>query len=408
MGSVGGVTRSWGIAAALACVVAGCGDKTSDQGPKSSHPTRTSHTDRAVVRPGAAFALERIGRFSQPLYVTQPRSDPSRLFVVEKTGRVKVVKNGKVLGAPFLSRRGRVAKLTEQGLLGLAFAPSYSKSRLLYISYTDRKGDLRVEELKASKRNPDTVNRASTRLVLKVPQPAPTHNGGHLTFGPDGLLYIGTGDGGGPGDPRRKGQNRATLLGKLLRIDPRIARGGKPYRAPATNPFSTKKGARDEIYSYGLRNPWRFSFDRETGDLSIGDVGQEAYEEINLRRRGTGKGANFGWSAYEGNHRFNRRIKARRHVPPIHTYGRDDGCSVTGGYVVRDPQLNKLTGRYLYGDFCSGQIRSLKPRLPRARDVRREHVKVPLLSSFGEDAAGRIYVTSLEGPVYRLTRRATR
>ncbi|HEX6387953.1 MAG TPA: PQQ-dependent sugar dehydrogenase, partial [Solirubrobacteraceae bacterium] len=260
-------------------------------------------------------------------------------------------------------------------------------------------GDLRVEEWRARTR--DYAPRSSRRLVLKIRQPRPTHNGGNLVFGPDGLLYIGVGDGGGPGDPRRAGQNRGTLLGKLLRIDPRRD-GRRRYRVPLTNPFLRVRGARDEIYAYGLRNPWRFSFDRKTGALVLGDVGQEAYEELDYRPRKRLAGANFGWSAYEGNHRFNRRIRARRHVRPMHTYGRDRGCSVIAGYVVRDPALRPWNGRLLYGDFCSGEISSIVPRSPRGRAPRRERLRVPGLSSFGEDRRGRIYAISLAGPVYRI------
>lgn len=355
-------------------------------------------------RPKARFALQRIGRFHRPLFVTQPRGERDRLFVVEKGGRVRLVKRGRVLRTPFLSLRGRVSDLTEQGLLGLAFAPSYERTGLLYVAFTDRAGDLRVEEWRRSKRSRDRALRSSRRLVLKVPQPKPTHNGGHLTFGPDGLLYIGLGDGGGPGDPRRAAQNRGDLHGKILRIDPR-RHGKRRYRSPSTNPYVRVRGAHDEIYARGLRNPWRFSFDRETRALLIGDVGQEAFEEVNYRPRSRAKGANFGWSAFEGNRRFNRRVRARNVTRPIHTYTRDRGCSIIGGYVVRDPELPRLRGRYLYTDFCNGEIRSLVPRAPRARDVRSENVRVDQASSFGEDDAGRIYVTSLAGPVYRLVAR---
>ena len=380
----------------MAVVAAGCGSG----GDRQASPQRDAG-DGARVSKTARFALERVGRFARPLSVAQPRDDPDRLFVVEKGGRVRVVRRGMVLRTPFLSLRGRVSTLTEQGLLGLAFAPSYVRTGLLYVAFTDRRGDLRVEEWRRSARSPDRVRRTSRRLVLRVPQPAPTHNGGHLVFGPDGLLYIGVGDGGGPGDPRRKAQNRASLLGKILRIDPRRD-GRRRYHVPTTNPFVRVRGARDEVYALGLRNPWRFSFDRLTGALLIGDVGQESFEELDYRPRDRSAGSNFGWSAFEGNRRFNRRVRARRHVPPIHTYARDRGCSVIGGYVVRDPALRGLQGRDLYGDFCNGELRSLVPRAPRSRDVRGERVEIPQLSSFGEDAAGHVYVVSLGGLVHRL------
>lgn len=346
--------------------------------------------------------LVRLGRFSQPVYVTQPRGERRRLFVVERTGRVKVIRGGRTLRRPFLSVRGRVSLLTEQGLLSLAFAPDFRRSRRLYYSYTDRWGHLRIVAARASRRSPDRIDRSTRRLVMLVRQPAPTHNGGHLAFGPDGLLYIGTGDGGGPGDPRRKGQNRASLLGKLLRIDPRATRRRR-YRAPRSNPFTRVRGARDEIFAYGVRNPWRFAFDRRGRRLYIGDVGQASLEEIDAVSLRRAKGANFGWSAYEGRRRFNRRLQAPRHVPPVHVYGRDQGCSVIGGYVVRDRGLGRrMFGRYLYGDFCSGEIRSLRMAGRRARALRSEHLRVPFLTSFGQDSRGRLYATSLRGPVYRL------
>ncbi len=215
------------------------------------------------------------------------------------------------------------------------------------------------------------------------------------------MLYIGTGDGGIADDPERNGQDLGSLLGKLLRIDP-AASGGRPYSIPADNPFAQTQGARPEVYSYGLRNPWRFSFDRDTGALAIGDVGQNSLEEIDYVGPGGGRGANFGWSAFEGDERFNDDQEADGHLPPVLTYGREEGCSVTGGYVVRDPELPSLRGRYLYGDFCAGLLRSFVPAKGEARDDRAVGLEVPQLSSFGEDGSGRIYATSLDGPVFRL------
>lgn len=345
--------------------------------------------------------LVRVGRFNQPVFVTQPPGERRRLFVVERTGRVRVVRGGRVLRRPFLSVRGRVSLGTEQGLLSLAFAPGYRRSRRVYYSYTDRWENLRVVEARRSRRSADRIDRSTRRLVMRVRKPASTHNGGHLAFGPDRLLYLGTGDGGGPGDPRRKSQNRASLLGKILRIDPHRTRRRR-YRVPRSNPFTRVRGARDEVYAYGLRNPWRFSFDARTRRLYIGDVGQERWEEVDVVSRRRAKGANFGWSAYEGRRRYNRRLRAPGHVRPVHVYGRRQGCSVIGGYVVRDPALRRLRGRYLYGDFCSGEIRSLRVRGSRAHALRSENVRVPAMTSFGEDSRHRLYVTSLAGPVYRL------
>jgi hypothetical protein len=259
-----------------------------------------------------------------------------------------------------------------------------------------------VVEYRRSESDPLVADTQSARELLHVPHPFVNHNGGLALFGPDRLLYIGIGDGGSQNDPDRNGQNLDTLLAKLLRIDP-AASDGKPYTVPEDNPFVDRPDARPEIYSYGLRNPWRFSFDRLTDDLSIGDVGQDEFEEVDLVGRGQGRGANFGWSAYEGTARFNDDQRAPNAVPPVLVYGHDSGCSITGGYVVRDPSLETLYGRYLYGDFCAGQLHSFTARPDReATDDRPLGLQVPSLSSFGEDNAGHIYATSLEGPVYRL------
>jgi glucose/arabinose dehydrogenase len=365
-------------------------------------PTQTQHGTPPVGDGDGGVRLTKLGDFDHPLYVTQPPGDRRDLFVVEQTGRVRVLTLKGTSSTPFLDLHDEVSCCGEQGLLSIAFAPDYARSGLVYADYTDRAGDTRVVEYHRSSDDPLTVDPSSRRVVLRVAQPFPNHNGGLLTFGPDGLLYIGLGDGGSEGDPQRNGQSLATLLGKILRIDPR-AHGGRAYSIPSSNPFANRQGARPEIYSYGLRNPWRFSFDRLTGDLSIGDVGQDRFEEIDLVGRGQGSGANFGWSAFEGFAPFNHDQSAPNAVPPVLVYSHDQGCSVTGGYVVRDASLQSLYGRYLYGDYCSGELRSF-PAIPgkRATDDRPLGLDVPSLSSFGEDDAGRIYATSLDGPVYRL------
>jgi hypothetical protein len=253
----------------------------------------------------------------------------------------------------------------------------------------------------------DRANAGSARQILAQEQPESNHNGGQLQFGPDNLLYIGLGDGGGGDDQhgaRGNAQNLGTWLGKILRIDPR-ASGGRPYRVPSSNPFVNRSGARPEIYSYGLRNPWRFSFDRRTGDLTIGDVGQDAVEEVNFARRGRGRGDNYGWRPWEGNSR-NFDEPAPGHVRPVLTYSRAGGnCSVTGGYVVRDRTVPSLAGRYIYGDYCAGRLMVATLRANGARNRRALGLRVPELSSFGEDARGRVYATSLGGTVYRLVQR---
>jgi glucose/arabinose dehydrogenase len=344
-------------------------------------------------------SLRKLGDFEQPLYVTQPRGSDD-LYVVEKAGRVRILRDGRILKRPFLDLSDQVSDNSEQGLLSIAFAPAFPESRLLYAYYTGTDGDQRVIELRA---NPEGtgIEAGSRRPVLRMADFAPNHNGGLLLFGPDGDLYIGTGDGGIAGDPQRTGQDLGSLLGKLLRIDPRPS-GGASYGIPAGNPFRDRPGARPEVYSYGLRNPWRYSFDRRTGALAIGDVGQDSFEEIDYVRAGEGRGANFGWSAFEGNSRFNQDQTAPGAIPPVLTYGHDQGCSVTGGYVVRDRALPSLLGRYLYGDYCSGELRSFVPRPGRAVDDAPVGLTVPALSSFGEDRSGHIYATSLDGPVFEL------
>jgi glucose/arabinose dehydrogenase len=346
--------------------------------------------------------LEKLGDFDEPLYVTQPPGDRHHLFVVEQTGRVAVLTDGTRETRPLLDLSDEVSCCGEQGLLSIAFAPDYRRSGLVYADYTDRAGDTRVVEYRRSSSDPLTVDPGSARVVLRVGQPFPNHNGGLLMFGPDRHLYIGLGDGGSEGDPDRLGQDLGTLLGKILRIDPHPS-GGHPYSVPASNPFVHRPGARPEIYSYGFRNPWRFSFDRRTEALAIGDVGGSQWEEIDLLPRGAGRGANFGWSAFEGLARFNDDQTAPNAIPPVLAYSHAEGCSVTAGYVVRDHSLASLYGRYLYGDFCAGDLRSF-PAVPgrRAMDDRPLGLNVPSLSSFGEDNAGHIYATSLEGPVYRL------
>jgi glucose/arabinose dehydrogenase len=348
--------------------------------------------------------LQRIGTFRDPLYVTAPPGDRRRVFVVEQSGRIVLLLGGKRVRRPFLNLSREVTAGGEQGLLSMAFAPDYARSGRFYVYFTDRRGDQRVQEFRRSQGSPNRANKSTRRQLLVMPDPYGNHNGGLLLFGPDDLLYIGTGDGGSAGDPENRAQNLDSLLGKILRIDPRGA-GSAAYRSPGSNPF-VGRGGRDEIYSYGLRNPWRFSFDRRTGDLFIGDVGQNAFEEVDYARRGTARGRNYGWSCFEGRSRFDDSRSCPGAVPPIHTYGRAGGnCSVTGGVVVRDPALPALRGRYVYGDYCAGRIRSLRVRRGRATGDRRHNLRVPELSSFGEDARGRVYATSLSGPVYRLRSR---
>ena len=347
--------------------------------------------------------MQKIGSFASPLYVTAPPGDQRRIFVVEQGGKIKVIRGGKVLSTPFLDVSSKVVSGGEQGLLGLAFAPDYAQSGLFYIYYTDSNGDENLIEY--HRRTEDVADPGSARQVLFTHDDESNHNGGMLAFGPDKLLYIGTGDGGGGGDQHGahgNAQNLGVLLGKILRIDPRQS-GARPYTIPSSNPFVGRRGARGEIYAYGLRNPWRFSFDRRTGDLAIGDVGQGEIEEIDFRRRGRARGANFGWRVFEGNTRYTDGERAPGAVKPVITERHADGnCSITGGIVVRDPGLKAWAGRYVFGDYCRGRLETTK--LPGG-NVSETALNVDQLSSFGEDARGRVYAVSLSGPVYRLVAR---
>jgi glucose/arabinose dehydrogenase len=369
---------------------------TAPGSPGAGVPTATATpAQRRGVR------LVRIGTFSEPVFVTAPRGDRRVQFVVEQGGRIMVVRNGRKLATPFLDISGQVKSGGEQGLLSMAFAPDYATSGRFYVYFTANDGDQRVVEYRRA--SADRADAGSARLVLEMADSEANHNGGLLLFGPGGHLYIGTGDGGGGGDRhgrRGNAQDLGSLLGKILRIDPR-ASGGRPYSVPRSNPFVGRSGARGEIYAYGLRNPWRFSFDRRNGDLSIGDVGQGDVEEIDFVRSGRGK--NFGWRPFEGRRRYTPGESAPGHVRPVIQRFHDDGnCSITGGVVVRDRSVPALFGRYVFGDFCVGRVESAKLRPGRATQQRRTRLRVAMLSSFGEDARGRVYATSLNGPVYRI------
>jgi glucose/arabinose dehydrogenase len=391
--------------AAVAALLVGCGSGGGSTSTKVPAPPAQGKapTNLPTGDGNGGVTLTKLGDFDEPLYVTQPRGDSANLFVVQRTGAIRVIHNGTVQPQPFLDVSGRITSAgTEQGLLSMAFAPDYAKSGRFYVDYTDTNGDTRVVEYRRSAGNPLRADPGSAREILGVKQPFDNHNGGLVLFGPDGDLYIGLGDGGGEGDPQRNGQNLGTLLGKILRIDPH-PQGGKPYGIPKGNPFVGRAGARPEIFEYGLRNPWRFSFDPFNRALAIGDVGQNEFEEVDYLPRGRAAGANLGWSAFEGYARFNNDQSPAGAVPPIFVYSHSGGgCSITGGYVIRDPHLPTLYHRYLYGDFCLGELHSLIPALPKARDDKPLGLKVPALSSFGEDNAGHVYATSLSGPVYRL------
>jgi hypothetical protein len=350
---------------------------------------------------GAAIKLDRVGGFDQPVYVHGPPGAGNVVFVVEQPGRVKVLRGGRKAGT-LLNIKGKVSCCGERGLLSIAF-PDFDRDRRFYVYFTDDQGDVRVVEYKR-KRGKLRASPRSARNVLEIDHSRfANHNGGQLQFGPDGLLYIGTGDGGSANDPSGNAQDKNSLLGKLLRINPLRKGRRKPYGIPRSNPYVGERG-REEIFARGLRNPWRFSFDGRR--IAIGDVGQGRFEEVNYEKLGSARGANFGWDAFEGNDLIEPPAPSG-HERPIHTYSHGGGrCSITGGYVVRDRALGKLRGRYVYGDFCGGQIRSLVPDFGGARRDRSVGLRrIDSLSSFGVDARKRLYVASLDGGVWRFRSR---
>jgi glucose/arabinose dehydrogenase len=333
-----------------------------------------------------------------PLYLTAPAGD-SRLFIVEQPGRIRIVRDGQLVARPFLDIAGRVSSGGERGLLSVAFHPQYASNGFFYVNYTDRNGDTRIERYSVTA-DPNVADPASGKLLLSIKQPFSNHNGGLNLFGPDGMLYIGMGDGGSGGDPMGNGQNRNTLLGKLLRID---VDGGDPYAIPPDNPFAGQNGARQEIWALGLRNPWRFSFDREANLLYVADVGQNRWEEVDVVPAGAG-GLNYGWNRMEGTHCYGTPTCDQAGlVLPVLEYGHDQGCSVTGGYVYRGKSIPSIVGQYFYADYCQGWVRSFKYANGAATVPREWAVgAVGNILSFGEDAAGELYLLAANGRVYRI------
>jgi glucose/arabinose dehydrogenase len=329
--------------------------------------------------------IVKVGHFDAPVFATAPPGVKGVLYVVEQAGRIVVWQRGRVRAKPFLDIRRLVQSGGEQGLLSVAFDPAYARNHRFYVDYTDRNGDTRVVRYRS---NGSTAIPSSATRLLFVKDFAPNHNGGQLVFGPDGLLYWGNGDGGGGGDPERNGQRLARPFAKIERLD--VSKAHPVWK----------------VVAFGLRNPWRFSFDRETGDLYVGDVGQGEWEEIDYLPKGFTGLANFGWSHYEGNHLFDSSqalSTGGTYVPPIFEYSHSDGCAVDGGYVYRGTRLPAERGRYYFGDNCSGIVWSLVVANGKATSVRKEPYTVPGLSSFAEDDDGELYLLSVStGNLYRL------
>jgi glucose/arabinose dehydrogenase len=343
--------------------------------------------------------------FLNPLFVTGAGDGSGRLFVVEQGGRIRIVEGGRILPRDFLDISSRITAGGEQGLLGLAFHPDFRQNGLFYVDYTDVLGNTVVAQYRVDPNDPDRADPTSAKTILHVHQPYANHNGGDLAFGPDGDLYISFGDGGSEGDPEGHGQRLNTLLGKVLRIDVDHPSGGRPYGIPAGNPFANDPNARPEIWAYGLRNPWRFSFDRRTHDMWIGDVGQGAHEEIDHASAGRG-GQNYGWNIMEGPSCFEPPTGCNRNglTLPVASYTHDDGnCTVIGGYVYRGNDFPALAGTYLFADYCSGRVWTLDAAHPRSEPHQVLDLS-SLPSSFGEDDRGELYVTTLNtGQLFQVT-----
>jgi glucose/arabinose dehydrogenase len=405
------VKRSISAVATVLILLAACSGGAVVAVPPASTPTGAASagsSTQATGSPSSSVALgnvrvrlRKVATLDGALCLAVRAGDPA-LYVAEQGGLVMAVRDGRVDPFPVLDLRGQITIGGEQGLLGLVFSPD---GALVYVDYTDLEGNTNVVEFAMG-----SDGRAQTetrREVLYVKQPYANHNGGDLVFGPDGDLYVGLGDGGSGGDPQGNGQNLGVLLGKMLRIEPRMPDGSVPpgdlgYAIPDGNPFVGTAGARPEIWAYGLRNPWRYSFDRTTGDLWIGDVGQNAWEEVDLQLAAAGGGQNYGWNPLEGTHPYQGDRPADA-VAPVYEYSHDDGrCVVTGGYVYRGSQIPGLAGAYVFADFCAGDLMALHVADGRAVDVSGLGAHLDAVASFGEDATGELYALSLAGGVYRV------
>jgi glucose/arabinose dehydrogenase len=342
--------------------------------------------------------------FDRPLGFASPHDGTGRLFVIQQSGRVRIVENGGYKDPPFLDVTDVISaevfsgEYSERGLLGLAFHPNFAENGVLFVNYTDRNGATQIVRYTVSADNPDVADPASAEPVLSVSQPYRNHNGGHLAFGADGYLYIGLGDGGSAGDPQGNGQNPGALLGKMLRID---VDGDAPYTVPDDNPFINDLAYAPEIWALGLRNPWRYSFDRATGDLYIADVGQGDWEEVNFQPGDSAGGENYGWDVYEARHPFEGSGDPASFVMPIAEYGHSDGISITGGYVYRGEAIPDLQGVYLYGDWGSGRIWAAYRDESGVWQSREFMVTGHSISSFGEDEQGEIYLVDYSGSILR-------
>jgi glucose/arabinose dehydrogenase len=372
--------------------------------PVTLTPVVTTHT---TLPDAKGYKWEKVvDGLNSPLLVVSAGDGSGRLFAVEQDGYIFVVKNGQLNQQPFLNISELLPSAvfkggyTEQGLLGLAFHPAFKKNGYFFVSYTDHAGTSTIARYSVKKDNPDEADAHSAQLVLTVRQPFPDHNGGNIVFGLDGNLYFGLGDGGSLEDPNRNGQRKSALFSKILRINV----DSLPYTIPSNNPFVGNAEYPPETWVMGLRNPWRFSFDRATGDLYIGDVGQARREEVDFQPASSKGGENFGWSAFEGTlSLYSDQDIVGKPVAPIYEYDHSNGCSVTGGYVYRGSSLPALQGIYIFGDYCTGRAfatyRDVNQQWHSALWMQTDHV----ISSFGQDEQGELYLVDFKGAIYRLT-----
>jgi glucose/arabinose dehydrogenase len=383
------------LVVATLLVVAACGG-SSPAGPNGS----------ASPAPKVGFETV-VGGLTAPLAIANAHDGSNRLFVAEQGGRIRIVRDGRLGAAPFLDVSGEITSGGERGLLGVAFHPRYPADPRVFVDYTDRNGDTQVSSFEVDPGDPDRLDPASETHVLFQKQPFANHNGGALAFGPDGDLYISLGDGGSGGDPHGNGQSLTTLLGKILRIDVDHATADRPYAIPSDNPWADgADGRKPEIWLTGLRNPWRMSFDRLTGDLWIGDVGQSAWEEIDVQRAGVAGGTNFGWNRMEGSHCFQPATGCEDPslTLPVTEYGHDQGCTVIGGNVHRGTAQPALAGRYVFADYCSGRVWAIDPSTNASRAPTVVAETSHNFTAFGEDESGELYAVDISsGELLRVT-----
>jgi glucose/arabinose dehydrogenase len=353
-------------------------------------------------RPEKIILQQVMTGFDTPVHLNSPPGDSSRLFVVELKGKIWIIKNKKKLPTPFLDIEQKVRSGGEMGLLSIEFHPQYQKNHYFYVCYIDLQRHTRIVRYTTSKDNPDRADMTSTMQLTRFKKPYKNHNGGLLKFGPDGMLYIGLGDGGKPADANHEAQNRATLFGSILRVD---VDHGEPYTIPPDNPYANHKEFKPEIWAYGLRNPWRFAFDPNEELFYIADVGEKTYEEVNVVPAKS-PALNFGWSVMEGTRCFrNPNCKKERFVQPVEQYTHKEGCAIVGGMVYRGDELYSIRGHYFYGDWCLGFIRSFRYENGKAVDQRQWNLGVPdNITSFGEDSDRNMYLVYESGKIYRFAK----